>query len=98
MHKLLDANSRAVIYIQLLLLMMWVRKELKFRVYFSHNMRASSLNLYSHIIEKHLSVERGIYEVSHIFVVDIMWLFVLDTQRPSSVNYFAVRNSYKCCY
>lgn len=44
-----------------------IKKELKYRVYFSYIIRESKLNLYSHIIiEKHPPT--GIYEVLRILV------------------------------
>lgn len=46
-----------------------IKKELKFRVYFSHINRESSLNLYSHVLEKHPCIERGILEIFHILVL-----------------------------
>lgn len=73
-----------------------IKKELKLRVYFSHVIE-SSVNLYSYIIEKHLYVERGIYEVFHTLVLHITWLFMPDLQRPTRVNSIAAYNSCKCC-
>lgn len=90
MHTLLNAKSRAVIYIQLCVLMWLMRNwSLEFILVM---LVESSLNLYSHIIEKHLPTD--IYEGFHILVPHIMWLLVLDLQRPSSASFIAVCNSY----
>ena len=71
MCKLLDANSKTVNLHTTFYTNDVVKKELKFRVYFSCIIRESNLNLYSHIIiEKHPPT--GIYEVFHTLVPHIM--------------------------